>query len=212
MESKTKIHLSPFEKDLVLNKEWILTKRTIIKKVCEMFGNLYTDFREMPALDTVPSFLDKYFNRNGKISKGDNHEGFPYVILDYPVFFSKESVLAIRTFFWWGNFFSITLHVSGDFLPFSAEARELYDYLSEKSFYLCIGENEWRHSFVPENYLPVVDLNREFVNRILERRFCKISKKLDLDLWDQAPGFFITTFQEILEFLKISFPGDEKGL
>ena len=32
-----------------------------------------------------------------------------------PAVFSKENIFAIRTMFWWGNFFSISLHVSGKY-------------------------------------------------------------------------------------------------
>ena len=48
-----------------------------------------------------------------KIAKGENYLQLPYVLLDYPRCFDKENIFAIRTMFWWGNFFSITLHLSG---------------------------------------------------------------------------------------------------
>jgi hypothetical protein len=51
---------------------------------------------------------------NGKISRGENYQLLPYIILDYPSYFSRNNIFAVRTMFWWGNFFSITLHLSGD--------------------------------------------------------------------------------------------------
>ena len=50
---------------------------------------------------------------NGKIFRGENYRQLPYLVLDYPKHFSKESVLAFRTMLWWGNFFSCTLHLQG---------------------------------------------------------------------------------------------------
>ena len=50
-----------------------------------------------------------------KISKGENYRGLPYVMLDYPRLFGREEVLAIRTFFWWGHGFSVTLHLKGGY-------------------------------------------------------------------------------------------------
>ena len=50
-----------------------------------------------------------------KISKGENYKDLPYVMLDYPRCFQKEKTIAIRTFFWWGNFFSINLQLSGEY-------------------------------------------------------------------------------------------------
>ena len=49
---------------------------------------------------------------SAKISKGENM-GLPWVMLDYPRLFGQEDVLAIRTMFWWGHCFSVTLHLKG---------------------------------------------------------------------------------------------------
>ena len=51
--------------------------------------------------------------RMGKIFRGENYNGLPYLVLDYPKHFSKDSVFAFRALFWWGNFFSFTLHLQG---------------------------------------------------------------------------------------------------
>ncbi len=112
MSNRAKIQLSKLENELVNNTEWILTKQAIINKVYLLLGELH---------ETYASILndERYFisifkgTKSGKISKGENYLGLPYAILDYPAIFKKEDVFAIRTMFWWGNFFSITLHVSG---------------------------------------------------------------------------------------------------
>ena len=57
----------------------------------------------------------KSLNSSPKISKGENYKGLPWLVLDYPRYFNKEDIFAIRTLFWWGNFFSITLHISGKY-------------------------------------------------------------------------------------------------
>ena len=56
-----------------------------------------------------------------KISKGENYNGLPYVMFDYPRFFTKENVFAVRTFFWWANYFSVTLHLKGEYKEMFAE-------------------------------------------------------------------------------------------
>lgn len=35
-----------------------------------------------------------------------------YLILDYPGMLSTENIFAVRTLFWWGNIFSVSLHLS----------------------------------------------------------------------------------------------------
>ena len=112
MNTETKIHLSKLEMELVQNREWILTKHAIINKVYQLFGELLATYKEISRQQTQ-SIIDFYKHLGGKISKGENYQGLPYVILDYPASFRKENIFAIRTFFWWGNFFSISLHLSG---------------------------------------------------------------------------------------------------
>ena len=36
-------------------------------------------------------------------------------MLDYPALFKKDEIFALRTMFWWGNFMSITLLLSGGY-------------------------------------------------------------------------------------------------
>jgi hypothetical protein len=114
MNTSTKIHLSILETELIQNKEWILTKRKIIEKVYLLFGSTHDSYKEILKNEQLlPE--PHYKNITGKISKGENYHGLPYVILDYPALFSKEDIFAVRTMFWWGNFFSISLHLSGKY-------------------------------------------------------------------------------------------------
>jgi hypothetical protein len=111
-----KIQLSAEELSLVQNAGWLLTKNTIIEKVFALFGDVAHQMRDnfaagegiIPAEVLVPS---------PKISKGENYKGLPWVMLDYPRFFNREDAFAIRTMFWWGHFFSVTLHLKGAYLP-----------------------------------------------------------------------------------------------
>jgi len=158
---------------------------------------------------SFPGFTD---NSAAKISKGENYEGLPYVIMDYPAYFSKENIFAIRTMFWWGNFFSVSLHLSGGNFRFNNELDKQLSYLKEKAFFICVNESQWQHSFDPSNYNSAFLLDNKKYYEILERDFFKISKKIEVDEWDNVPGFLEKTFEEIIEFVKISFPGGGKDL
>ena len=51
---------------------------------------------------------------SGKISRGENYRGLPYLILDYPAYFSQKDIFAFRTMFWWGHFFQCRTTSTGD--------------------------------------------------------------------------------------------------
>ncbi len=211
MKSDAKIHLSKLEKELVLNKEWIFTKQLIIEKVYNLFGELHCVFQKIS--ENEKNFLPEYFQITaGKISKGENYDGLPYVMLDYPSLFSKENIFSIRTMFWWGNFFSITLHISGGKYKLKENFSNLIAYLSENNFYVCVNENEWQHGFEPSNYIAGKNMDVNQLRELSKKNFFKISKSIELSKWNNATKFLETSFKEIIEFIKLSFPTGEKVL
>lgn len=206
MTTSTKIQLSPQEMELACNSDWILTKHIIIKKVFEMFG----DCNEMMKKAAEPfNYLCPGNSRcgNGKISKGENYRQLPYVILDYPAFFGKKSIFAIRIMFWWGNFFSVTLHLSGIHKEkYTAAGTCILSFLQKNDFYICLNNDEWQHSFEPSNYVPALNIGPAGFQQMLNKDFFKISKKMPITEWQQATEFITKTFVEIMELLQLSYP------
>jgi len=109
--NQAKIRLSSTEIELIKNADWILTKNAIIEKIVQFFSSLQEEQKNELQLykNKLPS---RFFTASPKVSKGENYSGLPYVVLDYPRFFDESGFGAIRTMFWWGNFFSITLHMA----------------------------------------------------------------------------------------------------
>src|SRR5436190_19310256 len=110
----SKIRLSDFEIQLVNNSEWILTKNNIIKKAQQLLGVVQENIADYIKTKRK-IFPAEIAAISPKISKGENYLGLPWLMLDYPRYFDKENIFAIRTMFWWGNFFSTTLHLSGKY-------------------------------------------------------------------------------------------------
>lgn len=212
METTAKIQLSEEELALVQNTQWIITRHSITQKVFEMFGNLNQLYRE--EIKAYAHFLPgNIILQNGKISKGENYRQLPYVMLDYPAFFGKENIFAIRTMFWWGNFFSITLHISGSHKEkFTVRHEEMFSFLQEKNFFICVNDEEWQHDFAAENFLPATSLAPGEWKSILGKDFCKFSKKISLSAWENANEFLEKSFREILLLLQISYPAGRTGL
>ncbi len=201
----TKIQLSAEEMQLVRNSEWILTKHRIIEKVYVLFGSLssqmqsYMQEREhlLPAqvLQLPP-----------KISKGEQYEALPYVVLDYPRLFSKEDVFAIRSFFWWGNYFSITLHLKGKFLQLwhkrigaAAAVKQLGD------FYFSFSGNEFSFNLSGKNYFFTNGKNHYPGNKTEEQSFLKISYKISFEQWDIAEQKLMQAFERFINLPENDF-------
>jgi hypothetical protein len=193
-----KIQLSQDELSLVQNAEWLLTKNTIIEKVFALFGNIAHEVRDRLTAD--PRWPEEILLASPKISKGENYKGLPYVMLDYPRLFTREHTFAIRTMFWWGHYFSTTLHIKGQYKTmYSKQLLENLPALAQQGFYVCIGDDEWRHELEEGNYIALSQLNFADVEKILlVNDFGKLSAKISLPQWNQSKDLLIELYQAIL--------------
>ncbi len=203
MTENTKITLSAKELELVCNTGWILTKHEIIQKVYQLFGTVLPNIESILKTEQQNLPEDIFINP-AKISKGENYHQLPYVMLDYPRYFTKEASIAIRTFFWWGNFFSVTLQLSGkhknEVIP---RLLNNFNYLQQNNFWLCVNESEWEHHFDASNFKLVKELTKEeFTTILLREPFIKMAKKISLQQWQDAPAFITQSFEEMIRLLK----------
>jgi hypothetical protein len=199
-----KVQLSAEEMRLVTDPAWILTKNSIIAKVVAMFALLGERWQEMlrenRALSPVsPGMLALHIAAaTPKISKGEQYRGLPYVMLDCPREFGREDVLAIRTLFWWGHAFSVTLHLKGIYqvtlLPVILERREE---LAAAGFELGVSEGEWEHGHLPENYRPWAGAEELGA----ARPFLKLSARCGLEYWEEAPELLSELYRKLLEVM-----------
>lgn len=103
----------------------------------------------------------EYLKSPGKISKGENHRGYPYLVLDYPRNLSAQSGISMRTLIWWGHHIMITLHVHGAcydrFLRHLFRSQEI---LAESGFMALSSGDQWSND--PEDYHSLGAMNMSF--------------------------------------------------
>ena len=188
--------LTDYEMNLVTDSEMLLTKNKIIQKVYELLGCLSDEYKTILHSNTNMIVLSE---KEAKIARGENYKGLPYVIMDYPRLFSKADVFAIRTFFWWGNFFSITLQLSGKYQDayFSSIEKAVAKKLFQGWFVGC-APNPWEHHFEKENYLPIVPGENMLSSNL---SYLKISKKIPLEKWDEVEIFMKENFSLLIKVL-----------
>ncbi len=194
MQDQAKISLSAFELELVTNPQWILTKNGVIQKVYTLFGSVSEAYKLTPGLQSLPPVIT---NLSPKISKGENYKGLPYVMLDFPRCFGKDDVFAIRSFFWWGHYFSITLHLKGKYLvQFSPSLLKAIDKHGFHDWYINESNEEWSHDVKSS----MVKLKPNAV--LTDRVILKLSNKIDLEQWDQAAEFYKEQFNLLMNMLR----------
>jgi len=203
MEKLDSIVLEKKELTILKNANFLEQKVIIIEKAFNLLSETRTLLRKFTEEDEF-QFPEKVDISQGKISKGENYQSLPYLVLDFPSLFSKKSIFALRTMLWWGKEFSITLHLQG-------EALEKYRFhflknllsLFQENLYICRNESPWEYHFGKENYLPIQQKNEKQIKEILEKKeFLKISKKIALENWEQIPQITLKTYQFYLQLIK----------
>src|SRR3989337_939677 len=93
------LELTPQESAIITDKQFFYTKHQIVDKVYSLFGTLAKDYRRLMPASKVS---EQVLAISPKIYKGENYGLLPYVMLDWPRYYNKQEVFAIRSLFWWG--------------------------------------------------------------------------------------------------------------
>jgi hypothetical protein len=198
----TKIRLSPEELALVKDAQVILTKNAIMQKMYGLLGSLQElNIETIRSHKGLPAEVKK---TGAKISKGENYLGLPYLVLDQPRYFEIGHLFAIRTMFWWGRYFSITLHLSGRHLhSWAPLLADHYEAFASAGYLFYQPEDPWKHHLEEDNYLPLTSMTRdEFTRRLNERPFIKLAKKIPLGNIDDAIKNLQAAYTSLLRFLE----------
>ncbi len=203
---ETKIQFSPDEIRLMTDGSWILTKNAVIAKI---YGGMAQLSERMKILVQAPAsgLPVEFATSNAKISRGENYRGLPYVMMDYPKVFGKEDILAIRTFFWWGQYCSITLHAKGKYaasllqkLP-AAIAKQPHH-----QFHIATTGDEWNHDLGSEDYGL---LNETGGEALQNGNYLKLAAKVELEQWERMEVLLYEKFEVLINTLKESPDGSD---
>ena len=192
--------LSANELEIIHDLQFLRTKASVSTKIHDLLIATRHSLESTLSKVNSPEFQRGLF-KQGKISKGENYLGLPYQVLDYPTYFSKANTFAFRTMFWWGNFFSATLHLEG-------LSHQLYkqkfigniDRLSTQEIYICTGDTPWQYHYGTDNYQL---LTMDHQDHIHENSFLKLSKKIELNRWKELPDFATTFLEQVLQIITL---------
>ena len=168
--------------ELVSSPDIILTKNAILQKIKSFLEALQV--RQLDIIKQYSSnFPEEVLKITPKISRGENYKGLPWLVLDNPRHFQHNNIFAIRTMFWWGNFFSITLHLSGKYKSdLLNKIAESFSLLKKDDFYIYAGQKEWEHDFDPDFYKKISAATAGELEKIFsQNNFLKLAIKFPID-------------------------------
>jgi hypothetical protein len=193
---ETKIQLSDAEIDLMCDASIILTKNKILQQV----KALLLEVQEDMVQSSLKIGENTIFNIAPKISKGENYLGLPYLVLDYPRVFNHSGTFAIRSMFWWGHYFSSTLHLSGHYThAFGSRIQNAYQQLAALDYYIGIHTDPWQHHFGESNYCKISGLSEADFHLYCRQEHIKIAAKWPLMDWSFAANHLFISWKMFLQ-------------
>lgn len=196
--------LSEEQRELMMNDRFILTKNAVLEQMEAFFGQLCNRIRVQVE---KAGFSDsELFITNPKISKGEQYQQLPWVMLDYPRLFNKTDSCAVRCFFWWGQYWSITLQLSGRFLLEYQQELAVFvnDRIHEPDWYISTGDDPWQHDLHSGHYMPTTAVNQSYWQE--ERSYLKLVKKIPLEQWDQISVLMEDNYSALIAILNHQAP------
>lgn len=195
-----KIHLSPQQIKLVTDTSWILTKNEIIQCIKLAFGVLYE--QQLSVLKEA-DLHEEILKIGGKISHGENYLGLPWIVLDYPRLFVRNNIFAIRTMFWWGKFFSTTLHMSGKWQQnIAPKLQASWSILQKNNFWISYTGNQWIHDITDTSYIAAQHITLNELETILQQApFVKIGAYTAIENIDAASAILMQYYSLLIKII-----------
>jgi hypothetical protein len=187
---------SKVEELFMSQPEPMLLKQTIFKKIDGLMGEIQVELKATlknqawllaPEMDVT----------RGKISRGENYLGLPWMMLDFPRLFSSEKTVALRTFFWWGHFYSTHLLISGAALPGAISSILESGLRSNSSVLISLATDPWKHHFNDSEFISLKELSVERISQLQTNpNYLKLSAKFSLAESEMLPQLICDFFNE----------------
>lgn len=138
---------SPKELSVLHDKNFFETKHSITNKWEQFLSHLATHIQNWVSTNNN-ALPDEVKQTTPKISKGENYQGMPYMVLDYPRLFGKEDTFAFRNILLWNRGLYSTWVFEGKYMNYAIQ-----NYLKQSSENLFLHQNtdKWIHEITQQD-------------------------------------------------------------
>lgn len=199
------VSLSDKEMSYLEDVDFLLTRRKINRKINRLLLQCEADLKQYLKAKPI-AFPEGVKFKAGKIARGENYLRLPYYILDFPRQFSQDSIFALRTMFWWGNYFVVTFHLSGLALEMYREKmmHELVKMQEEDIYLYHHPSDPWQHHISEDTYRKLKDWPAsELQEHLASVEHLKLCDVLPLKNWNHLPAFTIDFFRKMLKLVSL---------
>lgn len=177
-------------------------KHSVTRKIEFLYQDIVKDLKNLVSESNFVFPVDT-LHKPAKISKGENYNQYPYMVLDYPRLFSRKDVFAMRTIFWWGHYFSNAFILGGDSLKlYKSRLSEKINFLKTSSWYICVHPTPWKLETHSDNYRELSKIEDNDIKIIIDnKKFLKLAAIYPVSHYEKLRGYTSTFLSGILELL-----------
>jgi hypothetical protein len=196
------LFFEPNELELIQSEAFFKTKKNIFDAIYNQFQEINLRVEELKQ--NYSALFEQYPSPlNGKISKGENYDGCPYIVLDNPRIYLPNNILACRTMFMWGKYFVATFIFKrpdvNQHLSFMANFAN--HHVSEND-YVMTGNALWQHHISADNYKGLNKIDMKNLEMLMPMEHVKIVRVIPftthVDLQTQCMPFYKQCFGSIM--------------
>ena len=169
------------------DRDYLITKNEVSTKMESLLKSCITEIRKILVSD-YPSIDAKYGNISPKVSRGENYNGLPYFVLDYPRYFQNDATFSYRIICLWGKYFTFNLYLAGNtknkvnLKKWDENAGNFID------CFISVSNDPWIHYLEHPDYVQASKISALEIRNLIEKiGYFKISKKTEFKTWSQLP-------------------------
>ncbi len=184
--------------------DFLKTKKLIIKRIIALFEHIQVDTLHLINRQNL-MLPEGVSPKSGKVTRGENYKDLPFVVLDCPRFFDKNSIFAFRSIFWWGNYLSNHFLIKGHYLDrYRDRFLHSWPLIKGEELYLDLSEDPWNHDLTDSTFIEFSTLSQdEFNEKLKHLDFLKLVWRYELSQWKEFHQASLENFliiSRVLEF------------
>jgi len=148
MNNFSEFSLTAYDLSILHDKAFFEAKHQIMHKWEQFLTHLAQKIQEWASFVNQITLPDEVKQTTPKISKGENYQGMPYMVLDYPRYFGKEDTCAFRNILLWNRGLYSTWLFEGKYMDYAVQNYKQY---GSSSMYLHQNEDKWVHELTPQD-------------------------------------------------------------
>ncbi len=199
----SKIALSPGQLDLLTERRFFIRKKQTTLKLFQLLASVRKQILERVPLDQLP-WPAGTDTRSGKIYRGENYLGYPYVLLDFPRLFTHDEIVVFRTMVWWGHTASCTLLIKGSLcLATQQQLLRHRQAFLQPYWYVGIHDSPWHHHFKTDNVVRLRDYSARRLERLWRRQsYLKVVRRIPLSQLNALPILSASSLEQLCGLLR----------